>query len=137
MDEEARKAIRDAFQELPEGVRCIPAVEVDLQHFEIKFGRIPADFRWFLSHCGGGTIGAEWIDGITELARSHTKYQDERTAPNGWSMQGVFVIGWDGAGNPIGIEKSTGRILVEDHHFGGVHEMAPSLEEFLKRGLLN
>jgi hypothetical protein len=52
-------------------------------------------------------------------------------------MDGVFVIGWDGAGNPFGIETATGKILVEDHNFGGIHEMASSFEAFLERGLLS
>lgn len=52
---------------------------------------------------------------------------------NGW----CFVIGWDGAGNPFGIEIVIGKLLVEDHNFGGVHEMAMSFEAFLERGLLS
>jgi len=50
-------------------------------------------------------------------------------------MRGVFVIGWDGFGNPYGIDAATGRILVEDHNFGGIHEMAASFAEFLAMGL--
>ena len=46
-------------------------------------------------------------------------------------MKGVFVIGWDGSGNPFGIEEATGRILVEDHNFGGIHELASSLAHFI------
>ena len=44
------------------------------------------------------------------------------------------IIGWDGAGDPFGIETSMGKLLVEDHSFGGVHEMAESLAAFLERG---
>jgi hypothetical protein len=46
-------------------------------------------------------------------------------------MQNVFIIGWDGAGNPFGIDERTGQILVKDHTFGGIHIMAPSLELLL------
>jgi hypothetical protein len=45
------------------------------------------------------------------------------------------VIGWDGAGNPFGIEQATGRVVAEDHNFGGVHELAQSFVTFLQRGL--
>ena len=50
-------------------------------------------------------------------------------------MADVFVIGWDGAGNPFGIDRATGRVLVEDHNFGGIHEMAESFSAFLEAGL--
>ena len=103
---------------------------------ESAFGPIPSDFRWFWMHCGGGTIGSEWVDGIDELADTHAKFNAESQIENGWTMDGVFVIGWDGSGNPFDIETSSGRILVEDHHFGGIHEMALSFEAFLERGLL-
>ena len=49
----------------------------------------------------------------------------------------MFVIGWDGAGNPYGIHSGTGEIANEDHNFGGIHVMAPSLGDFLARGLLD
>ncbi len=87
-------------------------------------------------HCDGGTIGCEWVDGIDELADTQAKFNSESQIDNVWTMDGVFVIGWDGSGNPFGIETSTGKILVEDHHFGGIHEMAPSFEAFLELGLL-
>ena len=52
-------------------------------------------------------------------------------------MRNVFVIGWDGAGNPYGIDSATGKLLVEDHNFGGIHEVATSFEAFLTKGLLS
>jgi hypothetical protein len=42
-------------------------------------------------------------------------------------MDGVFVIGWDGGGNPFDIQATSRKVLVEDHDFGGIHEMADSL----------
>jgi hypothetical protein len=134
MDEGLRESIVRAWQTLPEDVRERPATEEQLQVFEKTFGHIPVEIRWFLAHCGGGPVGAEWIDGISRLAKTHVKFHSEMNA-GGWSMGNVFVIGWDGAGNPFGMEQHSGRILVEDHHFGGVHEMAPSFGAFLRRGL--
>lgn len=50
-------------------------------------------------------------------------------------MRDVFIIGWDGFGNPFGIAENSGKLLVEDHNFGGIHEMAESFEAFLTKGL--
>jgi hypothetical protein len=131
IDESKRQRIIGKFEELPPAIRTEPASESDLRVFENQFGPIRADYRWFLLNCGGGAVGAEWLDGIEELSQTHQKFQSESETENGWTMEDVFVIGWDGAGNPFGIEESTGRILIEDHNFGGIHEMAQSLEEFL------
>ncbi len=51
-------------------------------------------------------------------------------------MRDVFVIGWDGAGNPFGVHAQTGKLMVEDHNFGEVHELAASFPEWLARGLV-
>lgn len=137
MDESKRKQIADAFAALPDGCKCAVATASELIAFEEAFAPIPDDFRWLLMQCGGGTIGSEWVDGIHELAETHRKFNAESDIENGWTMDGVFVIGWDGSGNPFGIETATGKILVEDHNVGGIHEMAPSFEAFLERGLLS
>jgi hypothetical protein len=134
MDEPLRRLVIGAWRELPDDVRAAPATEEQLRRFEEAFGVIPANFRWFLTTCGGGPVGSEWVDGIARLAVSHRKFRDE-SGPGGWSMRGVFVIGWDGAGNPFGIESASGRVLVEDHDFGGVHTMAESFAAFLRKGL--
>jgi hypothetical protein len=66
----------------------------------------------------------------------HTKFAAESIGSHGWTMTDVFIIGWDGAGNPYGIQVNTGAILVEDHTFGGTHQMAASFEAFLVDRLL-
>jgi hypothetical protein len=137
MDETKRKRIADAFAALPDGCKYAVATTSQLDEFESTFGPIPDDFRWFLMRCGGGTIGSVWVDGIDELTETHRKFVEESAIENGWTMDGVFIIGWDGAGNPFGIETETGRILVEDHNFGGIHEMSSSFEAFLEHGLLS
>ena len=119
---------------MPDDCRRHPATEEQLRAFEAAFGPIPEDYRWYLAHCGGGVIGSEWVDGIEELSASHRKFRQE-VGPGGWTMRDVFVIGWDGGGNPFGIELHTGRLLVEDHDFGGVRAIAESFEGFLARGL--
>jgi len=137
MDESKRRQIADAFAALPDGCKHAVATEAILAAFESVFEPIPDDFRWFLMQCGGGTIGSEWIDGINEITDTHRKFDAESKVENGWTLDGVFVIGWDGSGNPFGIDSATGKILVEDHDFGGIHELAPSFEAFLERGLLS
>jgi hypothetical protein len=134
MDAAFRQAVLTAYGALPDDCRYAPATEEQLQLFEREFGSIPPDYRWFLAACGSGVCGAEWLDGIEQLRVSHRKFRDE-FAPGGWTMRGVFIIGWDGAGNPFGIDQSSGQVLVEDHNFGGIHEMAKSFREFLAQGL--
>ena len=130
---ETKRRIQAHVDELPEGVRSGPATEEELCEFESRYGQIPEDYRWFLLNCGGGVVGSEWLDDIATLARTHDKFSSEIGPPRGWLIRGVFVIGWDGSGNPFGIEISTGRVVVEDHNFGGIHELAASFEQFLLR----
>lgn len=136
VDQPLRARILEAWESLPEEIRGHPASEAALRAFEADHGPIPEAHRWFLSACGGGIVGADRVDDIEELRGSHAKFHAELNRPGGWTMRDVFVIGWDGGGNPFGINRTTGRILLEDHTFGGIHEVASSLEEFVLRGLL-
>jgi hypothetical protein len=133
MNEAEQTRIRDAWLSLPAAVRSEPASEGELAEFEARHGPIPAEFRWFLSVCGGGPVGSERVDGIAELPKSHSRFQQQSNRPRGWTMRDVFIIGWDGAGNPFGIHRPTGELRVEDHNFGGVHCMAKSFSEFLSK----
>ncbi|MEM7312611.1 MAG: SMI1/KNR4 family protein [Planctomycetota bacterium] len=135
MDATFQSRIVAAFNALPDGCRYPAATDAEIIDFEATFGAIPDDFRWFLKQCGGGTVGAEWVDGINELRETHEKFNRER-GPDGWTLDDVFVIGWDGAGNPFGIHTS-GKLIVGDHNFGGVHVMADSFAAFLDAGLLS
>jgi hypothetical protein len=123
-----------AHRALPEDIRSAPATADELAAFEAQLGPIPAVYRWYLAHCGGGVAGSEWLDDIGKLAESHRKFERE-SGEGGWRMRDVFIIGWDGAGNPIGISTKTGEVLVEDHNFGGIHVVAPSFHGFLARAM--
>jgi hypothetical protein len=123
-----------AHRALPEDVRSAPATVEELAAFESEFGPIPRPYRWYLEHCGGGVAGSEWLDNIHELPVSHRRFQEE-SGHGGWTMQDVFIIGWDGRGNPFGVSAKTGEILVEDHDFGGIHVLAASVLEFLARAM--
>lgn len=86
------------------------------------------NYRQWLTETGGGPIGSDWYDGIEELEASQEKLKTES-----WSISG-FVIGWDGAGNPI-VLSASGEIQTEDHNFGGTHTLAPCFFELLKRNI--
>ncbi len=123
-----------AHRALPEDIRSAPATIEELAAFESNFGPIPPAYRWYLEHCGGGVAGSEWLDDIHRLAKSHRKFQNE-CGEGGWTLRDVFIIGWDGGGNPFGISTKTGEVVVEDHDFGGIHVLAPSFETFLARSM--
>src|SRR5512139_1351938 len=134
MSPSAFSSLLNVWQSRPAEIRYPGATEAELQEFESEHGSIPNEYRLFLSAFGGGVVGAEWVDGIHQLRETHEKFKRESGA-NGWSLKDTFVIGWDGAGNPFGIHLPSGAVVVEDHNFGGVHEMAPSFEVFLREGL--
>jgi hypothetical protein len=132
MNEMLRRSITEAWHKLPKDARSEPATEEQLRQFESTFGAIPEDFRWFLATCGGGLVGADRVDDITQLPESHLNFRCA-SGPHRWTMDGVFIVGWDGGGNPFGIELSTGRVLVE--YQNGIHRMASSFAAFLLQGL--
>ena len=127
---DAKARVEAHFRALPAGLKLATATEEQLRAFERQFGPIPEDYRWLLLTCGGGVIGSEHLDDVKDLPRSHAKFQREAGAA-GWQMKDVFIIGWDGFGNPFGIELTTNRVLVEDHNFGGIHELNSSFADFL------
>lgn len=109
-----------------------PESEHALLMFEKDFYPIPADLRWLLRECGaGGTV--ESISDISQLRRLHQKFNREKKSGHWTLLKGVFCIGSDRGGNPFGIEESTGRIVLQDHDFGGLHELAPSFYSFLRQ----
>lgn len=113
--------------------RSKPASEVALCAFEAEFGEIPEDYRWYLAECGGGGVHSERLDDIETLKKSHLKFRREVALANGWKKKDGFLIGWDGSGNPMSLDFSTGEIVVEDHHFGGMHVVATSFAEFCQK----
>lgn len=133
MSPETAARLIEAWRALPADVRARPATAAEIDQLEVELGPVPADLRWFLSKLGGGPVGSEWSDDASNLRETHAKFEAERDR---WSLRNCFVIGWDGAGNPMAIDRSSGKVVMEDHNFGGVHELCPSFEVFLCRGLL-
>ena len=134
MEKDTQERLRTAWLRLPDEVRSPVATQEQLKSFEGRWGHIPEDCRWFLETLGGGPVGSEWIDDIAALGKSHAKWRQEFGPPAGWSLP-MFVIGWDGGGNPIGIADS-GEVVAEYHDGGGVAALASSFAAFLEWGLL-
>lgn len=132
LTDEQKSRILKAHLELPEACRRMPATAEALLRFESEHAAIPEDFRWYQSECGGGVIGHEWIDGINELGESHSKFSQE-SSDGGWTLKNFFVIGWDGWGNPYGFDLTSGKIVSEDHDFGGIHVMGESFFDLLEK----
>lgn len=122
-----------AWKQLPESIRYQPATLPQIDEFESEYGPIPPTYREFLLQFGGGAVGGEWLDGVDQLSTTHAKFRREH-GPRGWQLEDAFVIGWDGAGNPLAIDR-TGAVVVEDHNFGGVHQLASSLMAYMAKGL--
>ena len=71
MTEGTQAAILDAWNRLPSECRSRLATPAELVTLESVLGRIPADYGWFLTCCGGGPVGSEWVDGIESLPAIH------------------------------------------------------------------
>ena len=106
----------------------------DIANFIKTFGEIPDDYVWFLKTCGGGVVGSEWIDSISELHSSHEKFIEECKFSNGYTIGESFIIGWDGGGNPIAIQ-SDGKVITQWHDSGKIDVLAESFEKWLLIGL--
>jgi hypothetical protein len=127
--------IKAAHLALPAECRRPPASPQELAAFEEEFGPIPADYQWYLLECGGGVIGSEWIDSIQELPSTHRKVHEGQKRGY-YKILRFFPLGWDGGGNPYGYDLETGRIVMEDHDFGGTHQVATDFYDLLcKKGL--
>ena len=122
-----------AWKQLPESVRYPPATQAQIDAFESEHGPIPLTYCEFLLQFGGGVVSGVWLYGVNQLAATHAKFRGER-GPHGWRLEDAFVIGWDGAGNPLAINRA-GAVVVEDHDFGGVHQLAPSFMAYVAQGL--
>jgi hypothetical protein len=105
-----------------------PVSEKAVDQILTKSNVLDLTYRNWLIETGGGPIGSDWYDSLVELEESQKKNLKES-----WSVKG-FVIGWDGAGNPI-VLNDIGEIITEDHNFGGIHKIADSFTELLVNNL--
>jgi len=108
------------YEAVIDGPASEEAVDKLLAHYQV----VNPLYRNWLIETGGGPIGSDWYDTLAELDESQTSLQNDL-----WTISG-FVIGWDGAGNPL-VLCEDGKIITEDHDFGGIHNVAFSFEALL------
>ncbi|MCJ8332441.1 MAG: SMI1/KNR4 family protein [Lentisphaeria bacterium] len=113
MNTKTKEKLLSQLLELPNELFGQPATDEDIHLFEQQFGPIPESYKWVLKNCGKMIIGSDFTDDIIQLSESHKKFNAEKLIGNGWTLKDIFLIGWDGAGNPIGIEIQSGHILIE------------------------
>ncbi len=135
ISKESKDLILKLWKSREPGISYPPASEGAIADFEDVFKIVPEDYRWFLLNCGGGVIGSEWVEGIDELFSTHTKFNEECALEHGWTIKDSFIIGWDGSGSPIAIDRK-GKIVVESEDDGKIYELAPTLEYWLLDNLV-
>ncbi len=135
ISQESKIRILELWEARESGIKYPPANENEITGFELACKKIPEDYKWFLLNCGGGVVASEWIDGVHELASTHSKFDEECAIENGWTSGNCFIIGWDGSGSPIAIDPE-GKVIVEWEADGGIYQLAPSLEYCLLNGLV-
>jgi len=132
--EKNKKAIEKIWYSRKGDLSNTVANDIEIEGFINRYGEIPEDYLWFIKTCGGGVVGSEWIDGITDLHSTHDKFNKECNIPNGYTIGDSFVIGWDGAGNPIAIHPD-GKVISQWHDSGDIVVLSESFEKWLQVGL--
>lgn len=99
------------------------------------------DFREFLMKYGGATVGPYPIFGLrsSELIDDRWSVVEVTREIRDTGIEGVeswVIVSEDHSGNPIGMDAN-GRIWIFDHDFGGVSELAPSFDEYVRVQCLN
>ena len=122
--------IREAWLHKKSWLKSRPSellAETDFFNFESEFGALPGDLKWFFENCGSG--GSEFeIESLSKLSYYQRKFQ--RHLQN--DLTNVVILGVDGCGNPFGISRSSGKILLRDHETGEIEQIADSFPHFLK-----
>jgi hypothetical protein len=141
MKAETIQALNDGFEKHPVTVAgCVPRPEVDTLEKQIGF-RLPEDYKEFVTRYGGGIVGSFSIFGLRaahamavaeasalEVTHRFRKFDWEGTS--NW-----LIVSMDLSGNPIGLDPR-GKVWISDHDAGGVRELAPNFEEYLRKWCL-
>jgi hypothetical protein len=99
------------------------------------------DFREFLARYGGATVGPYPVFGlrpseVMDDRWSVVEVTKEVRASGIEGIDGWVIVSEDHSGNPVGMDGD-GKVWIYDHDFGGVSELAPSFEEYLRTQCLN
>lgn len=109
------------------------ASDVNLIESKLKL-KLDEDYIDFITSFGGGLIGSSEI-----YSMSNSSMMDEdiielnETYKNDNFWEGIdnwIIIGSDHSGNPIGIDLD-GKIVSNDHDFGGIYVIAESFSDYL------
>ncbi len=141
MKDETWAALESRFAKHPvTRAESVPYEEID-QEFSPFGVRLPQDYREFIHRYGGASVGPFRIYG---LRRAGIMGEREGTAlqvtlefrKQSWpGVEKWLVFSMDHSGNPVGFDN-TGVIWISDHDAGGVEDMCPSFEDYLRRWCL-
>ena len=130
---DAKAKIEAHLAKFPIAVRERAATEAELREFEAAFGAIPDDYRWLLVAAVAAWLARSELTASRSLPSLTPSFAASLDRHAVGRCEMFSLLAGMVAVNPFGIEQSSGRILVEDHDFGGIHEMAASLQEFILR----
>ena len=99
------------------------------------------DFREFMLKYGGATVGPYPVFGLrpSELIDDRWSVVEVTREIRAAGIEGVdswVIVSEDHSGNPIGVDES-GKAWIFDHDFGGISELAPSFDEYVRVQCLN
>lgn len=115
-----------------------PVGEAEIAAAEASLGMsFPAEYREFVARYGGGVVGDTDIVGLRAapfMGEGSPGVVEETLR---WRRQMPQLADWlviavDGGGNPIGFSPRGPAVLVFDHDFGGLIELAPSFNVFVR-----
>jgi len=116
------------------------AEEVEKASQEIGLA-FAADYQEFILMFGGAMVGSFPIFGLRpvevmgevwSVIDVTKRYRDDGVP----GCASWVVFSEDQAGNPIGMDED-GKVWICDHDFGGVAELAPSFEDYIRRQCLD
>lgn len=113
------------------------ATTADIKFIENTLNlKLDEDYIDFISSFGGGVLGNKEIYSIknSEIIGDENIIEiNERYKNDDWEgIEKWLIIGTDHSGNPIGIDTN-GKIVSNDHDFGGIFTVAESFEDYLRK----
>ncbi|MCG6154922.1 SMI1/KNR4 family protein [Rubinisphaera margarita] len=138
MRNETIELLRAEFAESPIlHAQSFPSNE-EVDHASRELG-VPfdSDFREFLLKFGGAMVGPYPIFGLRPvevMGNDHwsvvdvTRWYRNNGVPG---SEAFVVISEDHSGNPVGMDAN-GRVWIYDHDFGGLAELSPTFETYLR-----
>lgn len=94
------------------------------------------DFREFLLRYGGATVGPFPVFGLrpSEIMDDRWSVIETTQEIRASGLEGVgswVIVSEDHSGNPVGMDAE-GKIWIFDHDFGGISELSPTFDEYVR-----